>query len=420
MEESEKQRSATFAWQKLPPDQKALYLGKIENYFKELGCLEMQSAEGVRAKNFYLLESELSSRVTDSGSLRLLDIEELDYSSALVELLENLENIEHLRELYKLRKRTTGKSKNAGISATEAQKLRNCLRQGRELYLSGTASSLMVKPLNFFYSLSAYAYAIIILNNPIRYALENLPGSHGLNFIPDEIQSQFGGDIKQGTFSELFTSFTSLKIRDRKIDIMQNNLESLLSFHAVKITTGTGTLLSMIPEIRDYFSLVTGRPSRTYPLQIVTNADSRGVKWEFQIGDGEFRPPAADVENAFGTFQRSERYGKTIVTVPSSEAHRVKATIYSDIRGRFWYIENPFFPVILPELCTHFLLTNAFSNIMRYAPDDWGEILSNQVHSDISLITRKYLSAFENKAPALLLRSLSRFYPYVSGGKTTT
>ena len=50
---------------------------------------------------------------------------------------------------------------------------------------------------------------------------------------------------------------------------------------------------------------------------------------------------------------------------------------------------------------------------MRYSPDEWGEILSNQVNADASLIIRKYLSAFENKFPILLLRSLSKFHPYI-------
>lgn len=68
----------------------------------------------------------------------------------------------------------------------------------------------------------------------------------------------------------------------------------------------------------------------------------------------------------------------------------------------------------MPETCLHFLLTNIFSNIMRYSPDHWGDVLLNEVRSDISLITRKYLSAFENKFPVLLLRSISKFFPYVS------
>jgi hypothetical protein len=412
--ELKKRDDATRTWKTLTTEGKANYDNAIENYLRSNGAIDLKSAEAQRAKNLYLLRNEITAHINDETPFKLLSIEELHFSSSLIELLENAENAEHIRELYRLRKRTTGMSKNAGISASEAQRLKNCMKQGRELYLSGRTGSLMVKPLNFFYSLTAYAYGVVILNNPVRYVLDGLPGSHGLNYLPNHIKAQFGGDIKQGTFSDLFTSFPTSVVRDRRATIVQDNEASILSFYKTRTTVGTGTLLSMIPEIREYYSLVTGKPSRTFPLEITTVSDPRSGRWEFQIGDGETRPSTADIENSFDSFHQGERHGKTIITIPFSDAHKVRATIYSDIRGRFWYVENPFYPIVLPELCVHFLLTNAFSNIMRYSPDHWGEILLNQVRSDISLITRKYLSAFENKLPVLLLRSLSKFYPYVS------
>jgi len=413
-EELKKRDVSTKKWRNLESEEKTKHGNAIENYLRSEGAVDLKSVDAHRGKNLYLLRNEIAAHVKDESPFKLLSVEELHFSSSLIELLENAENAEHIRDLYKLRKRTVGTTKNAGINASEAQRLKNCMRQGRELYLSGRTGSLMVKPLNFFYSLTAYAYAVVILNNPVRYVLDGLPGSHGLNYLPNDIKAQFGGDIKQGTFSDLFTSFPTSTIRDRKAAISQDNEKSILAFYKTRTTVSTGTLLSMVPEIREYYSLVTGRPSRTFPLEITTVNDPRSVKWELQIGDGETRPSPADIENAFGSFQHCERHGKTIVTIPFSEAHKARATIYSDIRGRFWYVENPFFPIVLPELCIHFLLTNAFSNIMRYSPDHWGDILLNQVRSDISLITRKYLSAFENKLPVLLLRSLSKFYPYVS------
>ncbi|MDD5389959.1 MAG: YaaC family protein [Gallionellaceae bacterium] len=412
--EIKKRDDATRSWRSLASEEKAKYKDKIEDYLIGNGVADLKSNDAQRGKNLHLLRNEIGAHIKSESPFKLLSVEELHFSTSLIELLENAENAEHIRDLYKLRKRTTGTSKNAGINASEAQRLKNCMKQGRELYLSGRTGSLMVKPLNFFYALTAYAYAVVILNNPVRYVLDGLPGSHGLNYLPDHIKAQFGGDIKQGTFSDLFTSFPTSTIRDRRTTIIQDNESSILAFYKTRTTVGTGTLLSMVPEIREYYSLVTGKPSRTFPLEITTVSDSRGVKWELQIGDGESRPAAIDIDNAFGEFQRGERHGKTIITIPFSDAHKARATIYSDIRGRFWYIENPFYPVVLPEICLHFLLTNAFSNIMRYSPDHWGEILLNQVRSDISLITRKYLSAFENKFPVLLLRSISKFYPYVS------
>jgi len=221
--------------------------------------------------------------------------------------------------------------------------------------------------------------------------------------------------MPHGTFSDLFVAFPTFNIRNRRVDIFQDNEESILALFRTRITVGCGTLLSMVPEIRDHFKLVTGRCSRTYPLEISTASDPRSVRWDFQLGDGESRPSPGDVANSFPGFPITERYGKVIITVPAAESYKIRATIYTDIRGRFWYVENPFFPIIMPEICLHFLLTNVFSNVMRYSPDHWGEVLLNQVKSDISLITRKYLSAYENKCPVLLLRAISRFYPFVSG-----
>jgi hypothetical protein len=414
-DEVAKRDVVTEKWRDLPKSDKARFEGDFQNFLVAEGVPDFKSEDMIRAKNLHVLRNEIRAQLREENPFKLLSVEELNFSSALIELLENMENTEHLRELYKLRKRTVGTSKNAGITAEEAQRLKSCLRQGRELFLSGHSGELLVKPLTYFYSLTAYAYVAIILNNPIRVKLDNLPGSHGVNYLHNFVKTQFGGDVTRGTFSELLGSFPTSTLRDRRIVLNQNNEESLLAFYRTRITVATGTLLSMIPEIRQYYNLVSGKPSRSHPLEITSVHDPRTVKWEFQIGDGELRPPLADIQNSFAGFAHAERHGKIIVGVPFTEVHKVRATIYTDIRGRFWYIENPFFPVVLPELCIHFLLTNTFSNIMRYSPDNWGEVLLNQVRSDISLITRKYLSAFENKIPVLLLRSLSKFYPYVSG-----
>lgn len=409
-----KQTAAVDKWKTMNEAARLPFKDKLENFFLHEGLPNLKSTEGLQAKNLHLLQNEIIKQVSLPNPLKLLAVEELHFSSALIELLENLENTEHIKDLYRLRKRTSGKGKNSGIGAEEANRLRNCMRQGRELYASGRAGNLMVKPLNFFYAITAYAYTIIVLNNPIRYSLDNIPGSHGINYLPDDIKIQFGGDMPQGTFGDLFSAFPTTQVFGRHVDFFQDNKESIISFFENRHTVSCGVLLSMVPEIREYYTLVTGRPSRTYPLETSTTKDPRNVKWELQIGDGEARPTLVDINQSFPNAEIKERHGKFVVTFPIADAHRCRATIYTDIRGRFWYVENPFFPVVLPEVCLHFLLTNIFSNIMRYSPDQWGDVLLNEVRSDISLITRKYLSAFENKLPTLLLRSTSKFFPYVS------
>lgn len=395
-------------------DGQAMFRGDLKKFYEHKGLLPDEGQEFHNGKNIYLLNNEISARIGSKSNLDLILLDELNFPNPAIELLENSENIDHVRDLYKLRKRTAGNEKNSGVSADEARRLKNCLRQGRELYLSSRIGSLMVKPLTLFYSLTSYAYVVVILNNPIRFKLDNLPGSHGMNYLPESIEAQFGGDMPHGTFSDLLTSFPTNSIRSRDVDYAQSSLASIKSFYRNRYTVAAGTLLSMVPEIRDYYKITTSRDSRTHPLEISVISDRRTTSWELQIGDGIRRPPASDITQAFEGFKVSERHGKTIVTIPSAEEHLAQASIFSDIRGRLWYVENPFFPIVLPELCVHFLLTSMFSNLMRYSPDHWGEILLNQVNTNVSLIISKYLSAFELKLPILLLRSISKFHPIVS------
>jgi len=148
--ELEKREVANAQWSTFTPEEQKKYSGRIELFYQSFGVADLKSDDGLRAKNAYLLRNEIHSQIQHESPLTLLSVEELHFSTSLLELLENVENIEHIRDLYKLRKRTVGSSKNAGVTSAEAQRLKNSMRQGRELYLSGRTGSLMVKPLNFF------------------------------------------------------------------------------------------------------------------------------------------------------------------------------------------------------------------------------------------------------------------------------
>jgi hypothetical protein len=400
-------------WPKLAPAEQQKYDNKIKTYFKK-NLPEYSDDEINRARHYSLLKNEVNKRITEQLQIPLLSISQLHIEQSLLELVENLENDQNIKALYKVRKLNLGDSKNSGIQSNEAARLKNCLRQGRELYLSGKVGSLMVKPLNFFYSLTAYSYAATILNNPLRYSIDHLPGSHGIIYHRSDLKIQFGGDVPHGTFSELACSFPTFFYKDKNIQIIQNNIQTSLDYFNNKVSSSIGTLLSMIPEIREYYSLVTGKQGRTYPLLIATKSEPRNVYYEFQIGDGYQIPDKSIVEKSFPGFEMSEMYGKIIIKVPTTDAHKISASIFTDSKGMFWYIENPFYPIILSEFCVHFLLINAFSNIMRYAPDQWGDILLNNVDSKISLITRKYISSLENKFMFMILRNISEYYPYVA------
>ena len=409
-----RRKSLTEKWKKLTAEEKKQYQEKIQIFFRMEGLPDDKSSLLKKSKNLYLLRNEVDARIASTEKLKLLAVESLHHEASLIELLENAENANYLRELYRLRKATTKKSRDSGISITEAGRLKNCMRQGRELFLASKNGGLMVKPLNLFYALTAYAYPTIILNNPLRFSLDTLAGSHGLNYVPAGIKLQVGGDMPQGTFGDLFCSFPTFYIKAMGLELIQDNSHSLVDFFHTRHTASLGTLLSMVPEIREYYSLVTGRPSRTHPLEIKVGNNPRRLNWEFWIGDGETKPNQEGVNDAFKDFDVTERQGRYVAEIPAEDAHQVGPTVFVDAMNRLWYVENPFAPIVFPEICIHFLLTNGLSNIMRYSPDAWGEILLNTVDSHISLIIRKYLSECENKLPFLVLRSISDFLPYVA------
>ncbi|MGI4853423.1 MAG: YaaC family protein [Janthinobacterium lividum] len=403
-------------WKTLPSDKRELYGNKVVQYLDAIGTPDPSRDETLRGgRRYSILTKEIEAQVNRERSFQLLSLEEFEANSSLLELLEHLENSKQIRDMYKLRKLTTGTAKNAGITDEQARILKSCMRQGRDLFQAGRTGTLMIKPLVWFYSLTSYAYACIILNHVSRYSIDTFANSHGLNYLPSEIRTQFGGSVKQGTFSDLFFSFPTFAHKDPRVDFAQSNEDSLLAFQDLRITSGCGTLFSLLPELRDYYALLTGKPSRVHPLDIIQTSEGRGVKWEFQIGDGQSLPDLATVDKSFLGSPRTVRQGKVIVSVSATELYKISAMIYTDAGGNFWYVDNPFHPVVLPELCVHFLLMNAFSNIMRYRPGDWGDVLLNEVDSDLFLLIRKYFSTFEIKVPILLLRSLSKFNPVIAG-----
>lgn len=400
-------------WKALDADAKKVF-GGLPQFERGRGIIDLKDPSLIPSKNTSLLLKEVRRRIDREDPLRVLAVEPLDFDDATIELAESIENVPEIRELYKLRKAAVGESGNAGISADEATKIKNCFSQGRELFLAGRNGSLMVKPLNFFYALTAYTYGVIILNNPLRYRKDMLPGSHGMAYLPESIQAQFGGDSPRGTFSDLVGAFPTHLVNFSGTSFNIDCSKSIIEFYNTRFDVKIGTLLSLIPEMSEYYQMTMGSPSRCFPLEIVSSNDPRSLTWEFQIGDGESRPPSDAVKISFDGFPVTERFGKTIVSVPAAQASKIRATIYTDIRGKLWFIDNPFYPIILPEIAVHFLLTSMFSNIMRYRPDEWGSVLLNEVSSNISLLTRHYFSSFQRKFMLLVLRSVSRYVPYAA------
>lgn len=190
--------------------------------------------------NFKRLNEEVKARLDAEHPSRFLGIEIIDGNKSLLDLLEGYENISAIKKLYKTFNKTLGTTKNAGIDSVEAGNIKYCMRQGRELYLAGNLGSYVVKPLNYFYSITAYSYAMILLSSPLRFKLSSIPNSHGIDHKLDYARISFGGGIRKGTFSELFTAFPVefFKSETRVDEYIDITLDRSQSVKNLRVFTG--------------------------------------------------------------------------------------------------------------------------------------------------------------------------------------
>lgn len=386
----------------------------FKKYMSE-GLKEFDMSEGVL--NFKRLSEEVNARRNADHPSRFLGIDSLGCNRHLLDLLEGYENTSAIKSLYRDLNKILSSTKNAGIDDAEARNVKYCMRQGRELYLAGSLGSYVVKPLNYFYSITAYSYAIILLSSPLRFKLSSIPNSHGIDHKLDLAKISFGGGIKKGTFSELFTAFPVefFKFEDRAneyIDITLDRSRSIENFWSHSWKTSLFALFSMIPEMRDIYSEYDNS-SLAYPLEIKYTYKQRKHGYEFIVGDGLKTPDISRIEKIFPHFEIEDAEGRKRLFVDSEKTPFTPITIYTDIYGKLWYIDNKFELINMPEICIHFLIISALSNIMRYQPEVWGAILNNELDARLSTLIRYYLTIYEKKFPFLILRAISNYYPVI-------
>lgn len=399
-------------WKSFSKEEQSKY--NFKKFLNE-GLKDIDISEGV--KNFRLFNEETKLRKESEHVARFLGVDLLGCNKSLLDILEGYENSTILKRLYKNLKLTVGRDKKSGIDTNEAENIKYCMRQGRELYLSGVSGSYIVKPLNYFYSITAYAYAIILLSSPLRFKLSSIPNSHGIDHKLDYAKISFGGDIKQGTFSELFMSFPVEFFKagqgnNEYIDICFDRSSSVKAFLENRYDTSLFSLFSMIPEMRDIYS-ESDQSSLVYPLEIKHTIKGKNHGYEFIIGNGNDIPDIDIMQKSFKDAELVTSEGKKKIFIKSDELSNVSATIYTDIYGKLWYIDNKFYPINIPEICIHFLAISALSNIMRYQPEIWGSILSNDIDARLSTLIRYYLTIYEQKFPFLILRSISDYFPII-------
>lgn len=368
------------------------------------------------SKNYFLTASEVEKRANCYFPSRLLEVGLLDSRNMLLDIMESYENIDHIKDIYRVIKANTSKENKAGLNSDEAKKVQYCLRQGRELYLSGNQSNHIVKPLIYFYSITAFSYATILLNNPFRFKLESISNSHGIDHKLATEYVSFGGDIKNGTFSELFYSFCTEHLLSKvdinnNFDVHLNKLESFKHFQKNRFTVSLYTIFNMMPEMQ---SVLMAEKNRIFPLSINYGIHAAVPYYKLRIGDGNQTINQNSINSSFGSCEHHIEGGQNIVTIPIDKIRDIQTTIYTDIYGKLWYIESPFPEIQIPEMCLHFMAIFALSNIMRYQPEIWGAILANEYETKISTLIRYYLTLFEQKLPFLIMRSTSNFYPVVT------
>ena len=176
------------------------------------------------------------------------------------------------------------------------------------------------------------------------------------------------------------------------------------------------TLLSMVPELNEYYTKVDTQNHLVHKLSIDTEIVNSSITYNFYIGNGIDRPSKEKLKAAFNVDDAAIRdnQGAYKVTVSSSIISRITPCIYHDLRGQLWYIESPIEGLVLPELCLHFLIISALCNIMRYSPHNWSNILTNKVSPQYSLLISKYLRLFEIKYPMLVSELITNYIPVIA------
>lgn len=377
-------------------------IGEIRNYFTSNSYVDLPGPE----RNFQMLAEEIAEQIRTTDNPLLLQVESLTQVTEIFELLHSLEDIQKLRAVYTFQKKTA----TNGIAEDVAQQLKHCLTQGRELFEAGKQSVTSVKPLLFFYSITAYSFGKIVLSNPIRFSLESLNGHHGLDYLHDDFSIKIGGDTPYGTFTDLFLSQPTTLFFDKDESLIRlNNQASINAFFSTNNKLKLGSLFFFIPELAPSIHNITKKYSYCKPMKIKTTIVGSGIGYEILIGDGKEELDSASFDLRLKA--KSQKIdGKLKYQIGASDFQSLDLTISQDIFGNLFFVDSPL-AFSMPELFIHFMILFAFSNIQRYDPPLWGKILSNHINSDVSYLISRYFSIYEQKLPYILLRQIGRNYP---------
>jgi hypothetical protein len=388
-------------WKEISSEERQIFKD-LRNFFTEHGYSDLPPMQ----KNYQVFSEEIKKRIDFDKDKKVLSLEALTNDTDIFELLHSLEDVDKIKRIYRYQKKTS----TDGINNEVAEQVRNCFTQGRELFESGKKSSTSVKPLLYFYSLTAYAYGLIVLSNPIRYSLDTLTGHHGLDYVHDEYSIKLGGDVPYGTFTDLLLSFpTGYFLDSNNTHIIKNNFNSIKKFFEIGQKVTLGSLFGYMPELSSYLNDFLGMEKRIFPVKIKNVSLGTSVGYELIIGDGKIYLD----ENKFDYLLRGNNEkidGRLRYLIPQEIFLSLNLSIMQDLYGEFYLLDSPL-QFSIPEIALHFLTMFAFSNIQRYDPPFWNKVLSNKINSDVSYLIYKYIAVYEKKLPYLILRLVNNVYP---------
>ncbi|TNC78050.1 hypothetical protein FHI69_01760 [Janthinobacterium lividum] len=388
-------------WKNLSSEEKKIFKD-LKNFFIEHKYENLPPAQ----KNYQIFSEEILKRIIFDKDKKVLSLETLTNETDIFELLHSLEDVDKIKRIYKYQKKTS----TDGINNEVAEQVRNCFTQGRELFESGKKSSTSVKPLLYFYSLTAYAYGLIVLSNPIRYSLDTLTGHHGLDYVHDEYFIKLGGDVPYGTFTDLLLSFpTGYFLDSNNTHIIKNNFNSIKKIFEVGQKVTVGSLFGYMPELSSYLNDFLGIDKMIFPVKIKNVSLGTSVGYELIIGDGKIYLDEKKFDSLLnGNNEKID--GRLRYLIPQEIFLSLNLNIMQDIYGEFYLLDSPL-EFSLPEIAIHFMIMFAFSNIQRYDPPFWNKVLSNKINSDVSYLIYKYFAIYEKKLPYLILRLINNVYP---------
>lgn len=381
-------------------DKKAQYKGKEDFITKQAG-ITLSSLN----RNYLKLIDEINERINSTNVPELLNIDYLVDDKTVINLLTSIENEDYIKGLYKCKKLKVV----SGLNTNEATILMECMKQGRSLLEAGQNADILAKPLIDFYAATAYAYALIVINSPLHKSINSLKGSHGHTYNHLKGTVDFGGDIPSGTFLDMLCAFPVAQIHAENTEIKYSVIDSIDVVQNNSISLSLTTLLSMVPELTDFYRRIDTKHQVVHKLNIDTSVVNSKIRYNFYIGNGISKPNKEKLEFCFKAEQIVDNHGSYIVSIDAEQLHCISPIIYQDIRGMLWYIETPIDSLYIPEICLHYLIISALCNIMRYSPHEWSLILNNKVSPQYALLINRYIRLFEIKFPMLVVKHLTDY-----------